>query len=139
SLDGVTVMLPGYRPTWVWDLWQKSSRANPVVIEPLPAADVEAQMNKLIRLLQRPKLVGPETDPFGYCGGEVEVRFTEEEAALVESFLHQMPKRSVVDHSGTLPNNALNLPVRPSRPLQVLGRSFPRKAASKGRTVRPAG
>jgi hypothetical protein len=87
SIDGIAVVARGYRPLWIGDPWGASSRPEPISLMPLPPPDADLEVERILELLRRSKLVGMETDPFENFGGETDIRFSEAQMTVIEQFL----------------------------------------------------
>lgn len=84
SIEGATVVAPGYRSRQILYIWEASDR--PIALTPLPQPDADLEVEKMWRLLQRSRLAGAEAEPFALCD-RIGVRFSRRERVMIQEFL----------------------------------------------------
>jgi len=87
SLDGVLIVAPGYRPIWLWSLWDKGSSRS-ITLVPLSREDGARQLHEVSALLHKEFLRGDERELWSLGGdATIEVRLAPDEIATVDAFL----------------------------------------------------
>ena len=87
SIDGVTVIVPGYRSLWVWGLWSRTEHTT-LALEPLEPAVAVRDLAEIRGLLASDSVEGADRMRWSLGGDDpLHVRFTDVERGAALRFL----------------------------------------------------